>query len=264
MTTSRPRPCVISLANQKGGVGKTTTTINLGAALAAAGHTVMVIDLDPQGHLTEGLGIKDDVPRPGVTLSDILYGDSDLDRIMETVMEVHDLLVVPATDDLYFAEIRLGSLPAKERRLSRAIDGIPDHTVDFVLIDNQPALSALSSNGLLASDLLLPCMQARDTSLRALTILTDQVMALADAYGSRPRVIGVLLNEVNEQTGATQRTRAGLEEAGIPVLASIPVRTKISDAWKAGLTMVKFMPSSDLLPIYDNLAERIMKEGAAL
>lgn len=261
MSISRKRPCAVSLANQKGGVGKTTTTINLAAALAEAGHVVMVIDLDPQGHLTEGLGVLDDAPRPEVTLSDILFGEKPVDQIMNTVMEVHGLLLVPATDDLYYAEMRLSQLPARERRLARALEAIPDHTVDFVLIDNQPALSALSSNGLLASDLLLPILQGRGASLRALQILTDQVTALAEAYGNRPRVIGTVMNEVNSRTGSTARVRESLSEAGIPVLATVPIRTKLTDAWDAGQTMIRFDPSSDLLPIYKDLALQVATEG---
>jgi len=262
MSATRRRPCVISLANQKGGVGKTTTTINLAAALAAAGLVVMVIDLDPQGHLTEGLGVLDEAPRPEVTLSDILFGDKPMDLIMETAMEVHDLLLVPATDDLYYAEVRLSQLPARERRLARALELVPDSTVDFILIDNQPALSTLSSNGLLASDLLLPILQGRGASLRALQILTDQVTALAEAYGSRPRVIGTVMNEVNHRTSATERVKDSLRESEIPVLAIIPVRTRLTDAWDAGMTMIKFDPSSDVLPLYKALAEHIVNEGA--
>lgn len=264
MSSQSRRPCVISLANQKGGVGKTTTTINLAASLASAGQSVMVIDLDPQGHLTEGLGVMDESPRPPVNLANILYGagkeQAPMDKIMEAVMEVHDLLLLPATDELYFAERGLSEFPASERRLTLALQAIPDNAVDFILIDNQPAVSTLSSNGLLASDLLIPILQGRGASLRALQILTDQVVALSDAYGTRPRVIGAVMNEVNKRTGSTERVKESLREGEIPVLATIPVRTKLTDAWDAGKPMVKFDSSSDVIPLYDALAELIIKE----
>lgn len=265
MRTSRLRPAVISLANQKGGVGKTTTTINLGAALAAAGQSVMVIDLDPQGHLTEGLGVLDEDPKPDVNLANILYGAGKdlipMDKILDAAMEVHDMLLLPATDELYYAERGLSEFPASERRLTLTLQAIPDNTVDFILIDNQPAVSRLSSNGLLASDLLLPILQGRGASLRALDILNDQVNSLAEAYRTRPRVIGTVMNEINKRTASTERVKDSLRDAGIPILATIPVRTRLTDAWDAGKPILKFDPSSDVIPIYDALAERIIKEA---
>ena len=98
--------------------------------------------------------------------------------------------------------------------------------------------------------------------MRALQILTDQVVALAEAYGSRPRVIGTVMNEVNKRTGSTERVNEALRSEGIPVLVTIPVRTKLTDAWDAGKTMIKFDPSSDVIPLYKSLAEQIIKEGA--
>src|SRR5437660_1748480 len=180
---------IVALANQKGGVGKTTTAVNLATALSAAGHRVLVVDLDPQGNASTGLGIG----REARTVSsyDVLLGDSELDAAV-VATAVPGLALVPASPDLAGAELELSQRPQREHLLSRAIR----HrlaTYDEVLIDCPPALNLLTINALVAADRVLVPLQCEFYALEGLAQLMSTIERVQRALNPRLALEGVLL-----------------------------------------------------------------------
>ena len=164
-------PRVISIANQKGGVGKTTTAVNLGAALAELGYRVLVVDLDPQGNATTGLGISH--RNVEGSIYDVIMNDTPLDDCVEPT-SVKNLFVCPATIDLAGAEIELVPAFSRELKLKRALQGARDD-YDFTLIDCPPSLGLLTVNGLAASDDVLVPIQCEYYALEGLGQLLRNV-----------------------------------------------------------------------------------------
>ena len=192
----RPLPRVIAVANQKGGVGKTTTTVNLGAALAELDYRVLVIDLDPQGNATTGLGI--DARNFELSMYDVIMRDTPLEDCIEPT-SVKNLFVAPATIDLAGVEIELVPAFSRELKLKKAIDEVVDD-FDFVIIDCPPSLGLITVNGLAAANEVLVPIQCEYYALEGLSQLLRNVHLVASNLNSQLEVSTIVLTMYDART----------------------------------------------------------------
>ena len=187
---------VVAIANQKGGVGKSTTAINLGAGLAFQGERVLIIDLDPQGNTSSGLGV--DRENIGMSVYEVLVEDVPLEDVLEPT-SVNGLHVVPATIDIAGAEIALVSLMSRDLRLKNALSGSVDD-YDFVLIDCPPSLGLLTINGLAAADEVLIPIQCEYYALEGVSQLTRNIELVCNSLNPQLKVEGVVLTMFDGRT----------------------------------------------------------------
>jgi chromosome partitioning protein len=199
-----PLPRILSIANQKGGVGKTTTAINLATALAAVGKRVVLIDLDPQGNASTGLGVAHEQRQIGAY--DVLLGTSTLTEAMLPTL-VPNLSIVPATVDLLGAEIELVDLERREFRLADSFRAT-HLNVDYVLIDCPPALGFLTLNALTASDSLLVPLQCEFFALEGLSHLMRTVDRVRERFNPRLQIHGVVLTMVDRRNNLSDQVAA--------------------------------------------------------
>lgn len=242
---------IIAIANQKGGVGKTTTAINLGAALAMAGHPTILIDLDPQGNASTGLGIGDD--RRKLTVYDLLAGSESLqDCAIST--EIDNLSIVPATPDLSSADVELSQAHDRTRLLRRKLAQCPQGSI--VLIDCPPALGLLTVNAMIAADLVLVPLQAEFYALEGLSQLLTTVKHVRQGGNPDLRIAGVLLtmsdsrNNLSQQVEADARATLG----DLVYQTVIPRNVRLSEAPSHAKPVLLYDPSSKGSAAYHQFA----------
>jgi chromosome partitioning protein len=195
---------IVAVANQKGGVGKTTTAINLAASVASRGYRVLLVDFDPQGNASSGVGY----PRDRVELSiyDALVGDVTMEDAVRPT-DITTLFVVPATTDLVGAEIELISADRRERVLADALAPIAA-AYDYIVIDCPPSLGLLTLNALVAADGVVVPMQAEYFALEGLSALTSTIEKVKAAYNPHLAIIGVLFTMFDARLSVANQVRA--------------------------------------------------------
>jgi chromosome partitioning protein len=250
-------PRVISIANQKGGVGKTTTAVNLGAALAELGYRVLVVDLDPQGNATTGLGISH--RNVEGSIYDVIMNDTPLDDCVEPT-SVKNLFVCPATIDLAGAEIELVPAFSRELKLKRALHGARED-YDFTLIDCPPSLGLLTVNGLAASDDVLVPIQCEYYALEGLGQLLRNVALVKSNLNPELDVRGIVLTMYDARTRlAVQVEREVREHFGSKVYRTVVPRTvRISEAPSFGEPIIVFDATSRGAVAYRELAKEVSR-----
>jgi chromosome partitioning protein len=250
-------PRIISIANQKGGVGKTTTAVNLGAALAELDFRVLVIDLDPQGNATTGMGISH--RNVEGSIYDVIMNDAPIDDCVEPT-SVRNLFVVPATIDLAGAEIELVPAFSRELKLRRALAQVRDD-YDFTLIDCPPSLGLLTVNGLAASDDVLVPIQCEYYALEGLGQLLRNVSLVKTNLNPSLDMRGIVLTMYDARTKlAEQVEREVRAHFGSKVYRTVVPRTvRISEAPSFGQPVTVFDSSSRGAVAYRELAKEVSR-----
>nr|WP_209070761.1 MULTISPECIES: AAA family ATPase [Winkia] len=253
---------VIAMCNQKGGVGKTTTTINLAAALAEYGRRVLIVDFDPQGAASAGLGIM----------------SHELDQTIYTLMtnprmDVHEVIehtdyegldVIPANIDLSAAEVQLVNEVAREQILASVLRPVRDE-YDLIIIDCQPSLGLLTVNALTAAHGVMIPMEAEFFALRGVALLVETIEKVRDRLNPRLKIDGILITMVDMRTLHAREVVDRLEEAfGDKVFRTMVKRTvKFPDATVATEPITSFAPSHEGAQAYRRLARELVARGDA-
>jgi len=252
---ARPLPRIMAIANQKGGVGKTTTAVNLGAALAELGYRVLVIDLDPQGNASTGLGIN---PRQlELSIYDVLMRDAPLEDCIEPT-SLRNLFVCPSTIDLAGAEIELVPAFSREQRLRKKLETVLED-FDFVLIDCPPSLGLLTVNGLTAATEVLVPIQCEYYALEGLGQLLRNVNLVQGALNPDLELGAIVLTMFDARTNLAEQVAAEVRNHfGPKVCRSVVPRTvRLSEAPSFGQPIIVFDPSSRGAIAYRELAKEV-------
>jgi len=251
----RPVPRILAVANQKGGVGKTTTAVNLGAALAELGYRVLVVDLDPQGNATTGLGI--DARSFELSMYDVLMRDVSLEDAVEPT-SMKNLFVAPATIDLAGAEIELVPSFSRELKLRRALEAVSGD-FEFILIDCPPSLGLITVNGLAAADEVLVPIQCEYYALEGLGQLLRNVHLVQANLNEKLEVSTIVLTMYDARTKLAEQVADEVRtHFGNKVCRNVIPRTvRISEAPSFGQPITVFDPTSRGAIAYRELAKEV-------
>ncbi len=254
-------PRIISIVNQKGGVGKTTTTINLGAALADEGFNVLIVDLDPQGNASTGLGI--DADSREYTTYDLLLEDADLRQVIRRT-DVEGLVIAPATTDLSSADIEMMSVEKRSFLLFDALrqPAIDKFQLDFVLIDCPPSLSLLTVNAMVASHSVLIPLQSEFFALEGLSQLMLTVREVRQTANPDLRIEGILLTMYDGRNNLSQQVEADARETlGELVFNTVvPRNVRVSEAPSYSMPVIYYDPGSKGSQAYRALAQEMVEK----
>ena len=268
-----PRPPstrVLTIANQKGGVGKTTTAVNLAAALAQAGLNVLVIDNDPQGNASTALGVEHRAGTPSVY--EVLVEEEDLASVVQRSTRIPRLLCAPATIDLSGAEIELVSLVARENRLRTALDtylrhreAAGDDRIDYVFVDCPPSLGLLTVNAFVAAREVLIPIQCEYYALEGLSQLLKNVHLIKNHLNPSLHVSTILLTMYDARTNLAQQVAAEVREhfPAQTLRTTVPRSVRISEAPSYGQTVMTYDPGSTGALSYLAAARELAERAAS-
>lgn len=251
---------IISFANQKGGVGKTTTAVNLSAALAEAGQSVLTIDFDPQGNLSSGLGI--DKTNTEKTIYEVIIGNEDInDTILNT--EVENLDIIPSNVDLSGAEIELLELEDRERTLRRKIGEIYKQ-YDYILIDCPPSLSLLTINAFMASDSVIIPIQCEYYALEGLNQMLRTVNLIRERLNPTLEIEGIVFTMYDARNNLSGQVIEGVKS----VISDenifetiIPRNVKLAEAPSFGMPITEYDTTSTGAQAYRMLASEVLSKS---
>ena len=250
---------MIAIANQKGGVGKTTTSVNLSACLAYLGKKVLLVDIDPQGNTSSGIGVaKGDLE---VCVYDVLIDDEPVENvILQTKLE--NLYVLPATISLAGAEIELVSTISRELRLKNALDPIKEK-YDYIIIDCPPSLGLLTINALTASDAIIIPVQCEYYALEGLSQLLSTIRLVQKHLNKNLMIDGVLLTMLDARTNlglqVIEEVKKYFRDKVYKTV--VPRNVRLSEAPSHGESIIQYDPKSRGAEVYLELAREVIKNG---
>lgn len=259
MTRDWTGAVILAVVNQKGGVGKSTTSVNLAATLGAAGHRTLLVDLDPQGNSTSGFGLNKN--QRELCIYNALVGDVKLEAIIEPV-EITNVFVVPATIQLAGAEIELVSAFSRETKLKTLLDGVREG-FDYVIVDCPPSLGLLTINALTAADGLLIPIQCEYYALEGLSKLLDSVRLVKTHLNPSLEVFGVVMTMYDSRTRLAQQVVEEVKDFfGDKVFRTmIPRTVRLSEAPSFGKPVTLYDPLGKGADAYQNLAKEVIERG---
>ncbi len=258
---TRPQgPKIIAVANQKGGVGKTTTTINLGAALAEAGNRVMIVDLDPQGNASTGLGVEPDEREH--TTYELLLEEIDLAEVVRP-LDSDNLMIIPATVDLSSADLELISNEKRSYLLHDALRqrAIDSYDLDFILIDCPPSLNLLTVNAMVAAHSVLVPLQSEFFALEGLSQLMLTIREVRQSANPGLRIEGIVLTMFDSRNNLSAQVEQDARDnlGDLVFRTRIPRNVRVSEAPSYAVSVLRYDTTSKGAQAYRQLARELMQ-----
>ena len=249
---------IIAIANQKGGVGKTTTTVNLSASLADFGKKVLLVDIDPQGNATSGFGINKSTVEK--TVYDVLINNLDASYALQ--LTPYGVTVLPSTINLAGAEVELVSAVARENKLRVALDKIRND-YDFILVDCPPSLGLLTVNSLTAADSIIIPIQCEFYALEGVTQLLNTIEIVKSNLNPLLAIEGIVMTMFDPRTRLSQQVVEEVKKnfGGLVYENLIPRSVRLSEAPSYGMPVLAYDRKSRSAEIYLNLAEEVINRG---
>lgn len=250
---------IIAFANQKGGVGKTTTCVNVAAYMAMMGKRILIVDLDPQGNATSGVGIKKS--KDLKTIYDLIDGESSFDEAIQPTI-VENLFIIPSTVDLAGAEVELIQIPQREKVVKKLLDEIKD-SYDFILIDCPPSLGLITVNALTASDSVIIPMQCEFYAMEGITQLMNTIRLIKYHLNPNIDIEGVVMTMKEKRFNLTNQVSNEIIKVFNKkvYVTTIPRNVRLAEAPSHGLPVALYDSNSKGAEAYLSLAEEILKRS---